>query len=189
MFKKLMLGILGSVFLVLGCTVDVPSSTPEPTVTPTSTTAPVDPLPAPTSTPMPDPMPSPTPTPSPTVTPLPTSTPAATPTPTPTLEVSEEIQTIVISTIMGNPEVLDAAISQDGRTLSLVLIVGSATNKEYSKQLGDNFVRMVKSFSQDDPPGKTIGKGMFNYLVGVYYPSGDLVVQGAKVTIADRITW
>ena len=38
-------------------------------------------------------------------------------------------------------------------------------------------------------PGKAIGKGIYNYLVSVYYPDERMVVQGAKVTFADRVTW
>ena len=84
---------------------------------------------------------------------------------------------------------MDAAISQDGRDLSLVLVVAYATNERYAKQLGENFVRMLKSLSQDDPPGQSIGTGIYNYLVGVYLPNGDRVALGAKARTSDRITW
>ncbi len=85
--------------------------------------------------------------------------------------------------------VLDAAISQRERTLSLALVVEHGTSKERAKQLGENFVRSTKSLSKDASPNKSIGKGMYDYLVSVHYPNGDEVVMGAKVSISDRIIW
>ena len=121
----------------------------------------------------------------------PAPTPAHTPTPaqTPTLEVAQEIQTIVIGTMMLDPAVRDAAISQAGRDLSLALVIGPAVNEEYARQLGDSFVRMLKSLSQDDPPGLSIGTGIYNYIVAVHYPNGVLVAIGAKARNSDHIRW
>ena len=67
--------------------------------------------------------------------------------------------------------------------------MGYATSVDYARQLGDHFVRMLKSFSDDDPPGKTIGSGKYDYLIGVYYPNEKAITQGAKARFADRITW
>ena len=73
--------------------------------------------------------------------------------------------------------------------MNLVLVVGAATSEARAKQLGDNFVRMYKSLSDDDPPGPTIGAGKYDYLIGVYTPSEKQIALGAKVSFADRITW
>ena len=94
-----------------------------------------------------------------------------------------------ITAIKGNAEVVDAAITQDGNSLSLVLIVRSATNAPRARELGDNFVRQVKTFSDDDSPGKEIGTGRYDYLIGVYYPNEKQVVSGAKNRVAARISW
>ena len=83
--------------------------------------------------------------------PRPTATPI--PTRTPTVSVAD-IRDMVISTIEGYSRVREAAISQDGKTLSLVIIVDFATDPDYAKQLGDNFVRLTKSFLKDGVPGK-----------------------------------
>ena len=96
---------------------------------------------------------------------------------------------MVVSGIEGYPAVLDASVSQKGADVSLVLIVALGTSESAAKRLGENAVRMTKTLSQDTSPGKTIGKGMYNYLVGVYYPDERMVAQGAKVTFSDRITW
>ena len=85
--------------------------------------------------------------------------------------------------------VRDAAVQQDGQELGLVVIVGHAVNEEYAKEVGDGFVRLVKTFSPDDPPGKDIGAGIYDYLIGVYRPNGDNVVLGAKLSWRDSITW
>ena len=107
---------------------------------------------------------------------------------TPTVNVAD-IRDVVISTIEDYPRVRDAAISQDGKTLSLVIIVDYATDPDYAQELGDNFVRLAKSFLKDGVPGKQIGRGRYDYLIGVYYPNERKVAQGAKAKTADRISW
>jgi len=104
--------------------------------------------------------------------------------------LTEQEKKIAIGGITEYPEVLEAAITQRGRRLSLVLIVAYGTNKSRARNLGDNFVRMVKTFAKAElSPSKQIGKGVYDYLVGVYYPNKVQVVMGAKVSIAVRITW
>lgn len=104
-------------------------------------------------------------------------------------QVPTEVIDLAIETIEGYPEVLDAAISQEGRQISLVLIVAYRINEDRGKQLGDNFVRIVKSLSHDDSPGKDIGRGIYDYLVGVYYPNEQQLVIGAKVADAMNLSW
>ena len=104
-------------------------------------------------------------------------------------KLAADVKAMVVSGIEGYPAVLDAAVSQKGADISLVLIVVPGTSESEAKILGENAVRMTKSLSQDSAPGKAIGKGMYNYLVSVYYPDERVVAQGAKVTFADRITW
>ena len=106
------------------------------------------------------------------------------------LTLTESAKDLAIGVITGYDEVLDAAISQDGRTLSLVVIVGCATSEEVAKNMGDNFVRLVKSFGpESSPSGTEIGKGDFDYLVGVYCGNERKLAQGAKVRNAPHITW
>jgi hypothetical protein len=137
--------------------------------------------------PQPEPVPTATPEPEPTPTLEPTSTPV------PTLEqpTIEEVGQIIIESIKGYPEVRDAAISQDDRTLSLVLVVAQATSQSKAQQLGDNFVRLTKTFLQDgEAPGpQTIGRGEYDYLIGVYRPNDVQIALGAKSRGADRISW
>ena len=50
-------------------------------------------------------------------------------------------------------------------------------------------MRLVKIFGPDEGPSKEIGKGKFNYLIGVCYPDKTKVVLGAKNRNATKITW
>ena len=103
--------------------------------------------------------------------------------------LSADVKAAVMASIKAYPEVRDAAVSQKGDQLSLVLIVGFATNTQRAKTLGENFVRLTKSLGPDRSPGKEIGKGIFDYVIGVYYPDESQVVLGAKSRTAERISW
>lgn len=120
--------------------------------------------------------------------------------PTPTEDPSEDesaqaetldsdVQEAAISLIMEETLVQDAAISQDGDTLSLVLIVNAATNEEHARTLGDNFVRLVKTLGPDEGPGRNIGEGNFTYIIGVYAPSEEEIAGGSKPASAASISW
>ena len=85
--------------------------------------------------------------------------------------------------------VRDAAMTQEGNRISLVLIVDYAIDPDYARQLGDNFVRLAKTFTDDDSPGKAIGRGKYDYLIGIYYPNEKRIALGAKSRAADRISW
>ena len=135
-----------------------------------------------------DPQPEPVPTAVPTATP--TLEPTSTPVPTLEQPTIEEVGQIIIESIKDYPEVRDAAISQDDRTFSLVLVVAQATSQSKAQQLGDNFVRMTKTFLQDgEAPGLQIGRGEYDYLIGVYRPNEERIASGAKSRGADRISW
>ena len=94
-----------------------------------------------------------------------------------------------IGAISQYPEILDVGLSQDGEVLSLVLVVNGSISESRARELGDNFVRLVKTFSSDSSPGIEIGLGSFDYLVGVYTPTETEIALGAKSRNATRITW
>lgn len=104
-------------------------------------------------------------------------------------QLTDEQKELAISSIEGYSEVQDAAINQDGKQLSLAIVVGYATNKETAKDLGDSFVRLVKSFGPEDNPEKEIGPGLYDYLIGVYYPDKSQIALGAKCSSCRKITW
>ena len=96
---------------------------------------------------------------------------------------------MVRSVAMDQDGVQDASITQRLDVFSLALIVGYATNKQHAKNLGDNFVRMVKTFSADDSPSKAIGEGKYDYIVGVYKPNEETIVIGKKQKASKSIAW
>ena len=126
----------------------------------------------------------------PTLSPRPTQRVSSLPAPT-RPSINYNYDAIVSEVIQQESEVLDAAVSRQGSQVSLVLIVRSSTNQARGKQLGEKFLRMYQSLSDsdDDSPMPSIGKGKYDYLVGVYYPNETTLVQGAKVSFADRISW
>ena len=103
--------------------------------------------------------------------------------------ITETQKSLAIESIKGYKGVIDAAIIQKGKKVTLVIIVEYRISKSYAKELGDNFLRLVKTFSKDTSPTKEIGKGIYDYLVGVYTPDQKQIVMGAKVDFARKITW
>ena len=95
----------------------------------------------------------------------------------------------VIQVIEGEIDVAEAAITQNGRDLGLVIIVLPNITRERARQLGENFVRLVKTIGPDKPPGSQIGIGFYDYLIGIYYPDGSTIALGAKVRSSPDITW
>ena len=103
--------------------------------------------------------------------------------------ISDDVKTLIIAAIKENPLVLDVAVEQYDKDINLVLVVSSITSEAGAKELGDNFVRITKTLSPDTPPTRSVGTGIYSYLVGVYYPDETEVVLGAKVQSSDRISW
>ena len=97
---------------------------------------------------------------------------------------------IAIAAIEEYPEVVDAAVTKKGRKLSLAIVVYRGTSKTRAHELGDNFVRLVKTFNGNETnPGKEIGEGIYDYLIGVYDTNQNEIDMGAKVSISSKITW
>lgn len=103
--------------------------------------------------------------------------------------LTNEMKNLAVQSIMEYPQVRDAAISQDGDSLSLAIVVDYSVSEEYAHKLGNNFVRMAKSFGPGPNPGREVGEGVYDYLVTVVYPNQDRIALGAKVKSSPRITW
>lgn len=99
---------------------------------------------------------------------------------------------MVIASIEERPEVVDAAVRiQPDRPceISLALIVAHRLIEPEAQELGDSFLRLVKSLGPDTSPGRSIGSGTYDYLIGVYMRDETQLALGAKVSVAERITW
>ena len=87
-------------------------------------------------------------------------------------------------------EVLESKIIQDGREVSLVLVIDCPSAETTAKSLGNKFLRAVKRFGPDQTPTrKEIGTGDFDYLINLSCGDGSNVAQGGKVSNASEITW
>ena len=127
-----------------------------------------------------------TPTPPPTI-----SSPEPTSTPVPRLKetLTDRQKQQAIGTMMRKRLVNEASISQDGQRLSLGLVVRVETTQDNAQELGDNFVRLIKTFGPEPLPGREIGSGIFDYEITVAYADGTRIAQGAKDSTGLKITW
>jgi len=102
-------------------------------------------------------------------------------------ELTQEQKAQAIRVIMDEPGVIDAAISQKGKTLSLAIIVEYNTIEVRAKFLAEKFINMMMKYGPENE--FKWKEGIFDYLVTVCYPNQEIIVQGAKVSFADHITW
>lgn len=96
---------------------------------------------------------------------------------------------LIKSAIELNAEVRESSISQVGRQVSLLLVADQGTSPSRARQLGYSSVRIVKRIGPDDNPGRTIGRGQFDNLIGVDDASNRQIVMGAKNRLAVSISW
>jgi hypothetical protein len=96
-----------------------------------------------------------------------------------------------IQTIKSYDLVKDAAVVQEGYTLSLIVIVSPAMNEKTAKEMGDNFVRqvMVNAGDLEKMPSKKIGQSNYDYMIAVVRPDESEVVSGTKPRLAESIRW
>ena len=131
-------------------------------------------------------LPPPTPSPPPTI-----GSPEPTPTREPRLKetLTKRQKQQAIGIMMGKRLVNKASISQDGQRLSLDLVVRVEATQDNAQELGDSFVRLVKTFGPEALPGREIGSGVFDYEIAVAYADGTRIAQGAKDSTGIRIAW
>lgn len=94
----------------------------------------------------------------------------------------EDMKQIVYLGLKKERLVCDVYIGQEGCDLKLALVVDTATNETYAKDLRDRFVRLTKTFGPSAAPSKRIGKGIYNFMVGVFTLAEKRLVMGAKVS-------
>ena len=104
------------------------------------------------------------------------------------------------STIMMDPQVVDATVVVDGRDVGLAIVVRRSTSPEYGRQLADNYARLLSgqaSFYSDDkrlkegPSRDYLGSLWDHYdlRVVVAFDADNVLVQGAKARTAAAIRW
>ena len=104
--------------------------------------------------------------------------------------LTSQQQTTAVNQITALDEVLDALIQQPRKkTIDLVVFVNFGTSKERARDVGDSFVRMVKSLGPDSAPGQQIGFGIYDYEITILHPDRTTVVRGSKEKGAALINW
>ena len=82
------------------------------------------------------------------------------------------------------------SLIQNGCGIDILIRGGSVSDKEMSRQIGDNAVRLVKALGPDDFPGKEIGRGVYDYRVRVRATKrGKWLVYGTKPAESTSIKW
>lgn len=95
-----------------------------------------------------------------------------------------------ISIIKEYKQVKDAGITQKEDKLSLVVIMSYGTTVAYAKNIGDNFVRLIKSYNEiEEGPHKEIGEGVFEYAIFVVDPNEKDIASGIKLASQKDIIW
>lgn len=61
------------------------------------------------------------------------------------------------STIMMDPQVVDATVVVDGRDVGLAIVVRRSTSPEYGRQLADNYARLLSTHSGHAPDRDSLG--------------------------------
>jgi len=91
----------------------------------------------------------------------------------------------------GFPEKMEAYGSQNGKDVTLNIIVPKGTTKKIAQSLGDRFVLNVKKKSPDSNPSArgNLKKGNLDYTVTTTDTDGTVISKGIKVAEEETINW
>ena len=105
------------------------------------------------------------------------------------LDITDIQQRQSLREITDYTDVVEATLVQSGISVTLDLVVGSAISDERAKELGDQFVRVVKRRGPDHRPVNQIGTGTLDYAITVSRPGEVQIAKGTKRRIATQISW
>lgn len=91
----------------------------------------------------------------------------------------------------GDDLVQDAAVEIDDGTI-YIAITAPAVNKDYAKELGDNMVRQLATFSEGEGPTKDYYGEIYEKYdlhVGIFGHNQKEIAYGTKITVSDKIRW
>ena len=99
----------------------------------------------------------------------------------------ESVKDIILKSYLTNPDISGVTISQDGSSLSLLMIVNCATSEDAARAMGERFVRLVKQWGPDpDPTTAEIGTGEYNYSEESLARTGPQSQRGLRPAAAPR---
>ena len=104
--------------------------------------------------------------------------------------LTEGEEALVLAGAVAGGTVLHAGIDQQGRTVTLSLVVPADTSPDTARALGKRFVLLVKTLASDEPdPEDEVGAGDFDYIVRVSSPADTVITLGGKATSDTKINW
>jgi hypothetical protein len=91
----------------------------------------------------------------------------------------------------GFPEKIEGSGSQNGKDVTLNIIVPKDTKKKIAQSLGNRFILNVMKKSPDTNPSLkgSLKKGKLSYTVTITDTDGTVISKGTKDTDEESITW
>ena len=91
----------------------------------------------------------------------------------------------------GFPEKIESSGSQNGKDVTLNIIVPKGTKKNIAQSLGDRFILNVKKKSPDSPPSSrgNLRKGKLDYTVTITDTDGAVISKGIKTAKEETVNW
>lgn len=108
------------------------------------------------------------------------------------ITIPEEAINMAVDTTKQDQLVTDAHIEVNDDRILISIIVNAAITEDKAKEVGENAVRQLAAFSGYGTPTKDyLGEIYDHYdlMVGVGTGPDNIIAQGAKVTVASKITW
>lgn len=114
------------------------------------------------------------------------------------VKITDDAINFAKDTIGGYDQVKESLIEVKGDKVTMVIVVGAATNEETAKELGDNFVRalstavnLTSDVKLKAPDKESLGElwNYFNLQIGVGSGPDNFIAQGAKAKNARKIMW
>lgn len=114
------------------------------------------------------------------------------------IKISEDAINHAKDVIGGYEQVKDSLVEVKGDKVTMVIVVGAATNEETVKSLADNFVRALASgasiYGETElkaPDKDSLGElwEHFDLQIGVGSGPDNFIAQGAKASTASKIKW
>ena len=105
------------------------------------------------------------------------------------LDITDVQQRQSLREITDYADVVDATLVQSGVSVTLDLVVGSNISEERAKELGDQFIRVVKRRGPDHRPVNQLGTGSLDYAITVFHPGELQIAKGTKGRMATQISW
>lgn len=114
------------------------------------------------------------------------------------IKISDDAINHAKDVIGGYEQVKDSLVEVKGDKVTMVIVVGAATNEETAKSLADNFVRALASgvnmygdVELKSPDKDSLGElwEHFDLQIGVGSGPDNFIAQGAKASTATKIKW